>query len=134
MVNDQLSDFLTRIRNAGMARLLKVDATNCKLNVHVAQILQDQGYIKGFKEISGQGEKPALRVYIKYENGDLKKPLIQGLRRVSKPGLRRYVQKDQIPPVMSGFGLAILSTSKGVLTDRDARKIGVGGEHLCSVW
>jgi len=134
MVNDQLSDFLTRIRNAGMARLTKIDVTTCKMNVRVAEILQNEGYIKGYKEISGQGEKPALRVYLKYENSDLKKPLIQGLRRISKPGLRKYVAKDKIPKVMSGFGVAILSTSRGVMTDRDARKTGVGGEHLCSVW
>jgi small subunit ribosomal protein S8 len=135
MVNDQLSDFLTRIRNAGLARSLKVDVLNCRMNRRVAEILSEQGYIKGFKEIASTGtEMPILRVYLKYESGDLKKPVIQGLKRVSKPGLRKYVRSDGIPKVMSGFGLAIISTSKGVLTDKDAQKMGVGGEYLCSVW
>ena len=133
MVNDQLSDFLTRIRNAGLARNSKVDCFNCKMNRSVAEILVKEGYIKSFKEVVVDG-KTYLRVYMRFENGDLKKPIIQGLRRVSKPGLRRYVESTGIPRVMSGFGLAIISTSKGVLTDRDARKMGVGGEHLCSVW
>ncbi len=133
MVNDQLSDFLTRIRNAGLARLTKVDVLNCKMNRKLSEILAREGYIKGAKEVAG-ADRPTLRVYLKYENGDLRKPVIQGLKRVSKPGLRNYVRVDQIPPVMSGFGLGIISTSKGVLTDREARQLGVGGEYLCSVW
>ncbi len=133
MVNDQLSDFLTRIRNAGMARSTKVDVFNCKLNRKVAEILAREGYIKGAKEVSGTA-RPTLRVYLKFENGDLRKPLINGLRRISKPGLRQYVQSDKLPSVMSGFGLSIISTSKGVLTGKECKTMGVGGEHLCSVW
>lgn len=133
MVNDQLSDFLTRIRNAGLARSTKVDVFNCKLNRKVADILSREGYIKGAKEVSGSA-KPTLRVYLKFEEGDLRRPLIQGLRRISRPGLRQYVQSDKLPQVMSGFGLAIISTSKGVLTDKECKKLGVGGEHICSVW
>lgn len=133
MVNDQLSDFLTRIRNAGLARSTKVDVFNCKLNRKVAEILSREGYIKGAKEVSGSA-KPTLRVYLKFEQGDLRRPLIQGLRRVSRPGLRQYVQSNKLPQVMSGFGLAIISTSKGVLTDKECKKLGVGGEHICSVW
>ncbi len=133
MVNDQLSDFLTRIRNAGMARSTKVDVLNCRMNRKLSEILTEQGYVKGFKEITGT-DMPMLRVYLKYENGDLRKPVIQGLKRVSKPGLRKYVRSVAIPEVMSGFGLAIISTSKGVVTHRDAKKLGVGGEYLCSVW
>jgi small subunit ribosomal protein S8 len=133
MVNDQLSDFLTRIRNAGMGRNSKVDVFNSKLNRAVAEILLNEGYVKSMKEVTVDG-KTKLRVYLKFENGDLKKPVIHGLRRVSTPGLRRYVHSDKIPKVMSGFGLAILSTSKGVVSDKEARKLGVGGEHLCSVW
>ena len=133
MTNDQLSDFLTRLRNAGMARLTKVDVLNCKMNRKVSEILAREGYIKGAKEVAG-ADRPTLRVYLKYENSDLRKPVIQGLKRVSKPGLRNYVQSQEISPVMNGFGLGIISTSKGVLTDREARELGVGGEYLCSVW
>jgi small subunit ribosomal protein S8 len=133
MANDQLSDFLTRLRNAGMARLTKVDVLNCKMNRKVSEILTREGYIKGAKEVAG-AERPTLRIYLKYEGSDLRKPVIQGLKRVSKPGLRNYVQVTQIDPVMNGFGLGIISTSRGVLTDREARQLGVGGEYLCSVW
>lgn len=133
MVNDQLSDFLTRIRNAGMARNSKVDVLSCRLNRAVAEILVREGYLKSAKEVTVEG-KPQLRVYLKFEGGDLRRPVLHGLRRVSKPGLRRYVQATAIPKVMSGFGLAILSTSKGVMTGGDAKKSGMGGEHLCSVW
>ncbi len=133
MVNDQVADFLTRVRNAGKARLSKTDVLNSKMNRAVAKVLVDQGYLKGVKEIS-EGKKTVLRVYLRFEGGDLKKPVIQKLIRVSRPGLRKYVKATQMPKVMSGFGLAILSTSKGLLTDKDALKIGVGGEHICSVW
>src|SRR5262249_6005222 len=133
MVNDQLSDFLTRIRNAGLGRNSKVDVLNSRLNRAVAEILVNEGYLKSMTEVTVEG-RPWLRLYLKFENGDLKKPIIAGLKRVSKPGLRKYVQADRIPKVMSGFGLAVLSTSKGVMSATEAKKAGVGGEHLCSVW
>jgi len=133
MVNDQLSDFLTRIRNAGMARSTKVDVLNCKLNRKVAEILAREGYIKGVKEVTG-ADRPTLRIFLKFEEGDLRKPIIQGLKRISKPGLRQYVGIDKLPNVMNGFGIGIVSTSKGVLTNKEARNLGVGGEYLCSVW
>jgi small subunit ribosomal protein S8 len=133
MMNDQLSDFLTRIRNAGQARLLKVDTLNTKMNRAVADILVKEGYLKSVKEVT-LDEKSYLRVYLRFDGGDLKKPVIQGLRRASRSGLRRYVRIDKMPRVMSGFGMAIISTSKGVLSQRDAHKAGVGGEYLCSVW
>ncbi len=133
MTTDQLSDFLTRIRNAGNARLSKVDTFNCRLNRAVADILVQEGFVKSYKEVTVD-TKSMLRVYLRFEDGDLKKPVIQGLRRASRPGLRRYVKSDKLPRIMSGFGIAILSTSKGVVSDRDARKNGVGGEFLCSVW
>jgi len=134
MVNDQLSDFLTRIRNAGRARLSKVDTTNTRMNKSVAEILVREGYLKSYKEASSEEGRTVLRLYIRFENSDLKKPVIQGLRRASRPGLRRYVAVDKMPKVVSGYGIAILSTSKGVVTDREAKKLGVGGEFLCSVW
>ncbi len=132
-MNDQLSDFLTRIRNAGRARLQKCDALNSQMNRSVAEILVKEGFIKTFKEVTVEN-KNVLRVYLRFENSDLKKPVISGLKRASRPGLRRYVNKDQIPKVMSGFGISILSTSKGVVSDKEAKKLGVGGELLCTVW
>lgn len=133
MINDHLSDLLTRIRNAGMARLGRVDAFNTKLNKNVAELLVREGYLKGYKEVT-EGTKATLRLYLRFENGDLRKPVIQGLKRESKPGLRRYVGSDNIPKIKNGYGLAILSTSKGLLTDNDARQQKIGGELLCSVW
>lgn len=133
MINDQLSDFLTRVRNAGRARLLKVDTLSSRMNRSVAEILVNEGYVKSFKEVTVDS-RPALRLYLRFEGGDLKRPVIQGLRRASRPGLRRYVNKDSVPKVMSGFGVSILSTSKGVLSDKDAKKLGVGGELLCTIW
>jgi small subunit ribosomal protein S8 len=133
MITDQLADFLTRIRNAGAARKIRVDVIKTKMNQAVANILAAEGYVKSVKEVDVEG-RSYLRVFLKYENGDIRKPLIKSLRRVSKPGLRRYVNMATFPKVMSGFGLAIISTSKGIMTDKDARKSRVGGEHLCSVW
>jgi len=133
MITDQLADFLTRIRNAGTARKIRVDVTKTKMNQSVANILASEGYVKSVKEVDVEG-RTYLRVFLKYENGDIRKPLIKSLRRVSKPGLRRYVNMATFPKVMSGFGVAIISTSKGIMTDKDARKSRMGGEHLCSVW
>lgn len=133
MANDQLADCLTRIRNAGTARKIRVDVMKTKMNEAVANLLLREGYLKSVKEVEVEG-KSFIRVFLKYENGDIRKPLIKSLRRVSKPGLRRYVGSDNLPKVMSGFGLAILSTSKGIMTGKEAREQNVGGEHLCSVW
>lgn len=133
MINDHLSDLLTRIRNAGMARLGRVDAFNTKLNKNVADILVREGYLKGYKEIA-EGTQLTLRMYLRFEDGDLRKPVVQGLKRESKPGLRRYVNSSEIPRIKNGYGIAIISTSKGLFTDKDARKQKIGGELLCSVW
>jgi small subunit ribosomal protein S8 len=133
MLTDNISDFLTRIRNAGKARLSKVDAMNTRMNKSIADILVKEGYLKSYKEVQ-DGNKTLLRVYLRFEGGDLKKPVIQGLRRISKPGLRKYCPADKLPRVMSGFGMAIISTSQGVISEKEARTKGVGGEVLCSVW
>ncbi|NCN26837.1 30S ribosomal protein S8 [bacterium] len=133
MINDHLSDFLTRLRNAGLARHTQVDTFMTKMNEGVAEILSKEGYIKSFKPHQ-EGTKNYLRLFLKYEGGDLRKPLIQGLKKISRPGLRRYVASSDIPVVRSGMGLGILSTSKGILTDKEARQQKVGGEYLCSVW
>ncbi len=131
-MTDPLADMLTRIRNANKAKHEKVDIPASTLKAHVARILKDEGYIKNYKMIK-DGKQGTLRIYLKYE-GDGKKQVIAGLRIVSKPGLRRYVGAGEIPLVLRGLGVSILSTSRGVMTDREARKVNTGGELLCSVW
>lgn len=131
-MTDPLADMLTRMRNANKAKHEKVDIPASNLKAHVARILKDEGYIKNYKVIK-DGKQGVLRVYLKYE-GDTKRQVISGIRIVSKPGLRRYVRAAEIPPVLRGLGLSILSTSKGVMTDKEAKKTNIGGELLCSVW
>jgi small subunit ribosomal protein S8 len=133
MLTDSISDFLTRIRNAGKSRLSKIDTFSTRMNRSIADILVREGYLKSYKEVQ-DGNKKYLRLYLRFEGGDLKKPVIQGLKRISKPGLRKYCAADKMPRIMSGFGMAIISTSQGVLTEKEARTKGVGGEVLCSVW
>jgi small subunit ribosomal protein S8 len=131
-MTDPLADMLTRLRNANKAKHEKVDVPTSNLKAHVARILKDEGYIKNYKVIK-DGKQGTLRIYLKYE-GETKRQIISGLKIISRPGLRRYVPKNEIPPVLRGLGISILSTSKGVLTDKEARKMNVGGELLCSVW
>jgi len=131
-MTDPLADLLTLVRNANKAKHEKVDVPASNLKSHVARILKDEGYIKNYKLIK-DAKQGILRIYLKYE-GETKKQVISGLRQLSKPGRRRYVGTDHIPSVLRGLGVTILSTSKGVLTDKDARKQKVGGELLCSVW
>ncbi|MDR0788416.1 MAG: 30S ribosomal protein S8 [Gemmatimonadota bacterium] len=130
MVTDPIADMLTRVRNAGQARHRRVDMPISKLKVEIARILRDNHYIQDFKQLN-DGEHPVLRLYLKYYQ---EKPVIRELRRVSKPGLRKYVSVPEIPRVRNGLGIAILSTSKGVMTDRQAREARVGGELLAIVW
>ena len=131
-MTDPLADLLTRVRNASKAKHEKVDVPASNLKGNVIRILKDEGYIKNFKLIK-DGKQGILRIYLKFE-GETKKQVISGLRTLSKPGRRRYVGADEIPSVLRGLGLTILSTSKGVMTDKEARKQKVGGELLCSVW
>ena len=130
MVTDPIADMLTRIRNAQMARHRRVDMPVSKLKVEVARLLKDNHYIHDYKVLD-DGKHPVLRLYLKYFQD---KPVIRELRRVSKPGLRQYVGVDEIPRVRNGLGMALLSTSRGVLTDREARAAKVGGELLAIVW
>jgi len=130
-MTDPLADLLTRVRNASKAKHEKVDVPASNLKGNVIRILKDEGYIKNFKLIK-DGKQGILRIYLKFE-GETKKQVISGLRTLSKPGRRRYVGADEIPSVLRGLGLTILSTSKGVMTDKEARKQKVGGELLCSV-
>ncbi|GHA76977.1 30S ribosomal protein S8 [Formosimonas limnophila] len=128
-MSDPIADMLTRIRNAQMVEKAAVSMPSSKLKVAIAQVLKDEGYIEEFK-IGGETAKPVLDIALKYHAG---RPVIERIERVSKPGLRIYRQSDAIPRVMDGLGVAILSTSKGVITDRKARALGVGGEVLCVV-
>ena len=131
-MTDPLADMLTRLRNANKAKQEKVDIPASNFKVQVARILKDEGYLKNYKVIK-DGKQGILRIYLKYE-GETKKQVIGELKIISRPGLRRYVHKSEIPQVLRGLGVSILSTSKGVLTDKEARKLNVGGELLCSIW
>ena len=130
-ITDVIADMLTRIRNAGTAKQETVDVPASKMKKAIAQILLDEGYIKSFQLIE-DGKQGIIRIVLKY--GENKTSVISGLRRVSKPGLRIYTNCEDMPKVMKGLGIAIVSTSKGVMTDKQARKENVGGEVLAFVW
>lgn len=131
VMTDPLADMLTRLRNGSKARFKKVDIPSSNLKVSVAKILKEEGYIKHYNVVRDK-KQGVLIVYLKYD--DEKNEIITGLKRVSKPGCRVYVRSDNIPKVLNGLGINILSTPKGVMTDRKAREVNVGGELLCSVW
>lgn len=130
-ITDPIADMLTRIRNAGSARHETVDVPNSKMKKAIAEILLEEGYIKSFQLID-DGTQGVIRITLKYLPG--KEKAIQGLRRVSKPGLRVYAGADELPQVLRGLGSAIISTSKGIMTDKKARAQHVGGEVLAFVW
>jgi small subunit ribosomal protein S8 len=129
-MQDPMSDMLTRIRNAQMAGKVRVEMPGSKLKAAVAQVLKDEGYVGDFAASTEEG-KPRLAIDLKYYEG---KPVIAEIDRISRPGLRRYTGKGDIPSVRAGLGVAIISTSQGVMTDRAARAAGVGGEVLCTVY
>ena len=130
-MSDPLADMITRIRNAGMVNFRTVDVPLSSLKVDVAKVLKDEGYIEDY-QIVKDTVQGTMRIDLKYgANGE---KVVTGLSRVSKPGKRVYVKAGKIPKVMSGLGIAVLSTSKGVIADRQARQLGVGGEVLCNVW
>ena len=131
-ISDTIADMLTRIRNANSAKHETVDIPASNMKKAIAQILVDEGYIKEYKVIE-DGKQGIIRVALKYQ-GASRTPVLQGLRRVSKPGLRIYTSCEDMPRVMKGIGTAIVSTSKGVMTDKAARKENVGGEVLAFVW
>jgi len=128
-MSDPIADMLTRIRNAQMAEKITVAMPSSKLKVALAKVLQDEGYVDGFKVTSDNG-KSTLEIGLKYYAD---RPVIEKIQRVSRPGLRIYKGSEQIPQVMNGLGVAIVSTSKGLMTDRKARANGIGGEVLCIV-
>ena len=129
-MQDPLSDMLTRIRNAQMAGKKSVEMPGSKLKAAVAKVLKEEGYVEDFS-LSNESGKPRLSIALKYYQG---KPVIAEIDRVSRPGLRRYSAKDELPSVRAGLGVAIVSTSRGVMSDRAARAAGVGGEVLCTVF
>lgn len=131
VMTDPIADMLTRIRNASHARHDSVDIPASRLKKELARVLKDEGFVRDVR-ILKEGPFETIRVYLKY--GAHKSEAIGGIRRISKPGRRVYVTKDQIPRVLGGFGIAVLSTSRGVMTDRQARKERVGGEVICYVW
>ncbi|MGA7875014.1 MAG: 30S ribosomal protein S8 [Desulfoferrobacter sp.] len=130
-MTDPIADFLTRIRNAQKARFDKLDIPASKMKASLARILKEEGYIKNFKLIRDT-RQGIIRIHLKY--GESRENIISGIKRVSRPGCRVYVGHDEIPRILNGMGINILSTSKGIMTDRQARKEHVGGELLCSVW
>ncbi len=130
-ISDPLSDMLTRVRNAGKAKHASVDIPGSKLKVALAGVMKDAGYIRNYKFIK-DNKQGILRIYLKYDQKD--QHVIYGIERVSRPSRRIYVQGKDAKPVLNGMGIAVLSTSKGVMTDKTARKENVGGEILCKIW
>lgn len=130
MTSDPIADLLARLRNASLARHERAEMPSSRLRVSIAKLLKDEGYVDDVRE--SDGPKKTLTIVLRY--GRDRQSAFDGLRRVSRPGRRVYVRHDQIPRVRNGYGIAILSTSRGVMTDRQARKAAVGGELLCEVW
>ena len=128
-MQDPLADMIARIRNAQLAHMAATEMPSSKIKVSVAEVLKAEGYIDGYSVTDGA--KPKLTIQLKYYQG---KPVIDAIKRVSRPGLRNYCAKDDLPSVANGLGVAIISTSKGLMTDRAARKANVGGEILCTVF
>lgn len=130
-ITDPIADMLTRIRNANNVNKDVVDIPASNLKINIAKTLKDEGFIKEYKLIDNYPQNK-IRIYLKYGKNDEK--VITGLKRISKPGLRVYVNQDEIPRVLGGLGIAVISTSRGILTDKQARNEGIGGEVLCYVW
>lgn len=131
-ITDPIADMLTRIRNGNIAKSASVDIPASKMKIEIAKILDSEGFIKSHEVMKNNEAFDVIRVYLKYYEDDRR--AITGLKRISKPGLRIYSKSRDIPKVLGGYGKAILSTSRGVLTDDNARKMGVGGEVICYVW
>lgn len=130
-MSDPIADFLTRIRNAGMVYHDKVEVPASRMKKDIAELLKTEGFIKDYEFIA-DNKQGILRLYLKY--GPNRERVISGLKRISRPGLRVYAGKDELPKVLGGIGMAVVSTSKGIMTDKQARKLGLGGEVLCYIW
>lgn len=131
VMTDPVADLLTRIRNGNMVMHETVEVPGSKIKLSIARLMQEEGYIKDYEFVE-DGKQGIIRIYLKY--GPNKKKVITGIKRISKPGLRVYVKKDEIPRVLGGLGTAVISTSKGLMTDKSARKQGLGGEVICYIW
>ena len=131
VMTDPIADFLTRIRNGNTVYMEKVEIPASKTKKNLANILKEEGYIKDVEYIE-DGKQGFLRLYLKY--GSNREKVITGLKRISRPGLRVYAQKDEVPKVLGGLGIAVISTSQGLMTDKEARKAGIGGEVMCYIW
>ena len=132
ITTDPIADMLTRIRNANSSKHKTVDVPASNMKLAIANILLNEGYIKSLEEIKSENNQGIIRITLKYDEKGNK--VIDGLKRISKPGLRVYASKDQLPQVLNGLGIALISTSKGIKTDREARELGLGGEVLAYVW
>lgn len=130
-MTDPIADMLTRIRNANTALHSSVEVPASKIKIGLAETLKEEGFIENF-EVVEDNKQGIIRIKLRYENG--KRRIITGIKRISKPGLRVYAKKDEIPRVLGGLGIAIISTSQGVMVDKKARAVGLGGEVLCYVW
>jgi small subunit ribosomal protein S8 len=131
-MTDPIADMLTRIRNANKARFKTVNVNMSQMNVNIAKVLKQSGYISNYDKVKNEKDQLWLEIILKYP--DAKRTVITNIKRISKPGRRVYVASDSIPKVLNGLGISILSTSKGVITDAEARELNVGGEILCNVW
>lgn len=131
VMTDPVADFLTRIRNGNMVMHETVEVPGSRIKLSIARIMQEEGYIKDYEFVE-DGKQGVIRIYLKY--GPDKRKVITGIKRISKPGLRVYVKKDEIPRVLGGLGTAVISTSKGLMSDKNARKQGLGGEVICYIW
>lgn len=131
VMTDPIADFLTRIRNANTVFMEKVEIPASKTKMNLAKILKEEGYIKDVEYIE-DGKQGFIRLYLKY--GSNREKVITGLKRISRPGLRVYAQKEDVPKVLGGLGIAVISTSQGLMTDKEARKAGIGGEVMCYIW
>ena len=130
-ISDPIADMLTRIRNANRAKIDFVDMPNSKMKKEIARILLEKGFIKNL-EVTDEGSKSNLRIYLKFDKN--KKGSINGIKRISKPGLRIYAKNSEIPRVLGGLGMVVISTSKGIIAGDEAKKLGLGGEIICYVW
>ena len=132
ITTDPIADMLTRIRNANSAKHKTVDVPSSNMKLAIANILLNEGYIKSLEEIKSENNQGIIRITLKYDEKGNR--VIDGLKRISKPGLRVYASKDELPQVLNGLGIALISTSKGIKTDKEARELGLGGEVLAYVW
>jgi len=131
-MTDPIADMLTRIRNANRVHFKSVDVMNTKINLNVAKVLKKSGYIIGYEIKTDPQKRAMLRIYLKYQ--DAKKLVLTGVQRISKPGRRVYVKSGKLAPVLNGYGISIVTTSRGVMTDKEARELNIGGELVCNVW